>query len=145
MMRMIYLFAVIGGFSAAGFAQSSEMTIHALNGKDGRPLVRQRLLILGGKTAKAARLDETHFEVTTDEKGLAKMYFDPATTRWIEVFADFMTLCDSKPNLVQFSVDAILSTGVAAPNNCGTVLQQLKPGEFTVFARPPTLREKMAW
>ena len=135
---------LIGVFSIAGVAQSSEITIHALNGKDGKPLVHQRLLVFGGKTAEAASHQETDFDVTTDVNGFARVVFDPAKTRWIEVFADFLTLCYDKPNLVQFSVDTISSTGLASPNHCGKIMPLVKPGQFTVFARPATLREKMA-
>jgi len=136
---------LIGGSSVTGVARSLEITIQALNGKDGKPLVHQRLLVFGGKTAEATSHHETHFEFTTDEKGFARMSFDPATTQWIEVFADTLTLCISKPNFVQFNIDKILRTGLATPNNCGAIATQLKPGQFTVFARSATLREEMAW
>jgi hypothetical protein len=85
-----------------------------------------------------------NFEITTDADGFATLSLDRTKARWIEVFADYMTPCYGKPNLVQFSVDTILSKGLAAPNDCGKFSQPLKPGQFTVFARPSTLREKMA-
>jgi hypothetical protein len=145
MIKTICILALIAGFSSAVVAQDSEMTIQALNGKNGKPLVHRRLLVFGGKTAEAASHQETIFDVTTDGNGFARVVFDPAKTRWIEVFADFLTLCHNKPNLVQFSVDTILSTGFASPNHCGKIVPLVKPGQFTVFARPATLREKMAW
>ena len=145
MVRGLFSFLFFMSFSIVGVAQSSEITIQAVNGKDGRPLVHQRLLIIGGETAKAASFHRTSFDVTTDGNGVAKMKLNPTTTRWVEIFVDFLTLCYQKPNLTQFSVDKILSDGLSAPNNCSSVVQQAKPGQFIVFARPATLREKMAW
>jgi hypothetical protein len=144
MTKIICGLALASAFCLAALAEPSEITIQALNGKDGKPLVHQRLLIFGGKTAEAARFHETNFEAMTDENGFVTMPLNLANTHWIEVFADELTLCHSKPNLIPFSVDAILSTGLAAPNECGNVAQRLKPGNFTVFARPSSLREKMA-
>jgi hypothetical protein len=130
--------------SIAGVAQSSEITIQAVNGKDGRPLAHQRLLVFGGDTAEAASFHRTNFDVTTDGNGVAKMALDRATTRWVEIFVESLTLCYKKPNLVQFRVDKILSDGLSSPNDCGSIVQPAKPGQFIVFARAATLQEKMA-
>jgi hypothetical protein len=132
-------------YCSIALGQSSDITIQALNGKSGKPMVHQRLVIFGGKTAPGASFQQTHFDVTTDDRGFANLAYDPATTLWIEVFADFQTLCHNKPNLVQFSVEQILRGGLSSPNNCSSITAERKPGQFTVFARPATRREKKAW
>ena len=122
-----------------------EVAIQLLNGKSGKPLTGQRILIFGGSTPEEAGFHETHFEVKTDATGLARITFDPKQTQFIEVFVDFMTVCDTKGNKPTFDVKAIVETGFAESNTCGSAKAKLQPGRLVVFARSPTLREKMAW
>jgi hypothetical protein len=143
MYRGICLFALLA-LASAGMAspQNTEIKIHAVNGQTGKPLSGQRLIIFGGESAEAATLHHTAFDVTTDERGLAELKFD-TKARWIQVWADGMTLCQTKPNSRSFSVDAILTTGLSAPNTCSSLVQAATPGYLTVFVRASNLREKM--
>jgi hypothetical protein len=145
MYKGICLLALLAIASVAvAIAQNTEIKIEALDGKSGKPLANQRLVIFGGESAEAATFHHTAFDVTTDERALADLKFDPAKTRWIQVWTDGMTLCQSKPNVRSFSVDTILTTGLSAPNTCGSLVHVATPGHFTVFARPASLREKMS-
>jgi hypothetical protein len=129
--------------SCGAFAQDTEIKIQAIDGKSGKPLVKQRLVIFGGESAEAATFHHTAFDITTDEKGMAELKFSTAKTSWIQVWADGMTLCQTKPNIRSFSVETILATGLSAPNSCSPIVQAGVPGHFTVYARPSNLREKM--
>jgi hypothetical protein len=144
-MRKFCIFVLLAITSAASMvAQDAKVTIQALNGKDGRPLKNQRLLIFGGETAEGPRFHDEAFDLTTDENGFADLKFDPAKTLWIQVWADYMTLCQTKPNLNSFSMATILKIGLSGPNNCRSLVPlTTTPGRFTVFARPSSLREKM--
>lgn len=124
-------------------AQDREIKIQAIDGKNGKPIPHQRLVIFGGESAEAPRFHRTAFELTTDDAGIAEMKFSLGNTSWIQVWADGMTLCQSKPNLNSFSVDTILTAGLSTPNSCGSLRKNLTPGTFTVYARPSSLREKM--
>ena len=139
---LLCLFAVASG--AAAIAQITDIKIQAFDGKTGKPLANQRLVIFGGESADAATFHHTAFEVTTDERGLADLSFDPIKTSWIQAWTDGMTLCQERPNAKSFSVATILTTGLSAPNTCGSFVQGAMPGRFALFARSSTLREKMS-
>ena len=91
------------------------------------------------------RFHKLSADVTSDEHGRAVLQIPQDSVRWLQVFADFQTLCQSEPNSRSFSLDKVLSSGESTPNNCGSIVQELRPGQLTVFARPPSFREKMGW
>lgn len=144
MRRRMFLFTLLAIIWAGrAIAQNAAIKIQALEGKSGKPLASQRLVIFGGESAEAATFHHTVFDITTDERGMAELKFDPAKTTWIQVWADGMTLCQTKPNVRSFSVETILTTGLSAPNSCSSLVQTAVPGHFIVYARPSSLSEKM--
>jgi hypothetical protein len=138
------LLASTACFASSSFAQRTEVTIRALNGKTGSPFANQRLVIFVGESAEAATFHQRAIDAQTDKNGLVVIPVVSAKTSWIQVWADGLTLCQSEPNRKSFSVDMILSSGLSAPNNCGSLAQATAPGQFTVYARPATFSEKMA-
>jgi hypothetical protein len=133
-------------FASAALCQQRSIVIKAVNGKTGKPIANQRLLIWGGKSEqdamhKVQQLDD----VSTGADGTAVFAIDSDTTGWIQVWADRLTLCQDNPNSRAFSIGKTIQTGESSPNNCGGAPAKNTPGTFVVFAREPTLREKMAW
>jgi hypothetical protein len=82
------------------------------------------------------------FQLLTNHLGLVTLAA-PATVKWIQVLPDWKTLCQSDPTRNTFNVDAILSTGLAAPNTCSALAQKAPPGQFILFARPSTAKEEL--
>jgi hypothetical protein len=142
--RKIRVFALIVILPALSIAQVKEITIQAFDGKNGKALASQRLVVFGGDSAEAVRFHQEAFDLMTDKDGLAKLKFDSPGTTWIQVWTDGLTLCQDKPNTKSFSVNSIITKGLSSPNNCSSYVQVAMPGRFIVFARPATLREKMA-
>jgi hypothetical protein len=104
------------------------------------------LLIFGGETPhEVQEHGKASIELVTDTNGIASLAVSSLKSSWIQVFVDTMTLCQHKPNLNSFSVNEITSAGLQTPNTCGSVIRKAAPGKFIVFARQPTLREKMGW
>ena len=130
-------------FGTSAFAQDAKLTLVALDGRNGKPLPVQRLLVFMGESPKDVQLHRHSLDVTTDNDGVAVLPITSADIKWIQVFVDFRTLCQTEPNLKSFSVREIISTGVTTPNNCGSFRRDAAPNHFIVFARPATLREKM--
>jgi hypothetical protein len=128
----------------AALAQNIQITIKAINGKDGKPLAHQRLVIFGGESPEAATFHHTAMNATTDENGLAVVSLVHEQTSWIQIWTDGLTLCQKAPNTKSFSVDTILSSGLSTPNNCGSIAEPPTSRQITVFARPATVSEKMA-
>jgi hypothetical protein len=130
--------------AASAMAQVKEITLQALDGKTGKPLANQRLLVFAGDTAEAATFHHQNFVLTTDAAGKAQLPIASMDTKWIQVWADGLTLCQTKPNSLSFKVETISTVGLSAPNTCSPLLQAPKSGVFIVFARESTLSEKMA-
>ncbi len=124
-------------------AQTTVITVEALNGKDQKPLANQHLVIFAGPSAEGPRFHRIACDARTDDHGIAKVALDISGTNWIQVWTEGLTLCQEKPNLNSFRVADIVSTGLASPNTCGSLAVPLKPGTFIVTARAATLREKM--
>jgi hypothetical protein len=141
--RLIVFVCVCVLSTASSLAQATEIIIQALDGKSGKSLPHQRLLIFGGESAEAPRFHDTSFEAITDEEGLAKLSFDLAKTSWIQVWVDYRSLCQTKPNLNSFSVQNILATGASSPNNCKSLAQTTVPGRFVVYSRSSSIGEKI--
>jgi len=136
---------VIVAASKPAFAQTKELTLQALNGKNGKPLPNQRLLLFAGLTEEDARMHSISFAAVTNASGLATIQIDPAKVRYLQVFADFMTVCIQEPNRYTIALSEIMNTGGSTPNNCGTLHAPSAPGKLIIYAREPTSKEKMYW
>jgi hypothetical protein len=126
-------------------AQSTAIRLQAYNGKTGKPLPYQRLLVFAGTTQENVRFHQKSFDLTTGDDGEVKLLLDSSELQWLQVWADYRTLCQSAPNNRSFKVSQILSTGLSTPNNCGSFARPFEPGKFTLFARPATRAEKRRW
>ena len=144
-LNAVAVIASLSFLSLALHAQGFSITLGAIDGRNGKPMPHQRLLVFMGSSQEDVSLHRHSEDVTTDENGRALLHIPQDTIQWVQVFADFQTLCQSEPNGRSFSLAKVLSTGEASPNNCSSFRQALKPGQLTVFARPATFREKMAW
>jgi hypothetical protein len=135
----------LGLFSTPLHAQSFSINLQAINGKNGKPMPHQRLLVFMGDSQKDVRFQKYSQDVTTDEHGNAILQIPKTTIQWMQVFVDYRTLCQAEPNRRSFSLAKIVESGEATPNDCGSVRKDLKPNQIIVFARPATLREKRDW
>ena len=140
--RGIWLLAGTTLLATMAAAQSRQMVVEVLDGNTGKPLVAQHLSVYGGDSPDAALHRKMHFQLVTNHLGLVT-FTPPAAVKWIQVLADWKTLCQSDPTRNTFSVDAIVSAGLAAPNTCGTLIQKADPGQLILFARPSTAKEEL--
>lgn len=141
--RLLLLLSIVAGLCASqAWSQARSITIHAVDGRTGKPLAAQRLIVFGGTSEDKLHFHESAFESMTDVQGFASLSIGQ-NIKFIQVWTDGLTLCQAKPNLNSFAVDAIESGGLATTNNCGSLILAPTAGVFTVFARASTLREKM--
>jgi hypothetical protein len=131
------------GIVAVAMPQDSHIVVQAVDGRNGKPLANQHLLVFGGESPESVRLHKKQFELVTDKEGLAELAIAPNDVQWIQVWVDWHVLCQSEPNSKSYSVAKVLSTGVGTPNTCGSSVPKLIPGYLVVFARPAHFREKM--
>ena len=120
-----------------------KIVVQTLDGRNGKPLAHQRLLIFTGISSEAVKTHAAYVELMTDEEGVATLSLDPAKTRWVQPWPDGRTLCQKDPNQGSFSIATILSAGLATPNTCSSLVRESAPGRFIIFARQPTLTEEM--
>lgn len=137
-------------FSGAGaWAQNGSMprtidiAVQALDGRNGKPLANQHLLVFVGDSSDAAKSHAEHTDLTTDKNGIGTLTIHPDQTRWIQIWADGRVLCYPDPNQSSFNVDTIVSKGVVTSNSCSGVMREPTPGHLIVFARPARFMEKM--
>jgi len=124
-------------------AKMIDIEVQSLDGRDGKPLANQRLLVFTGMSENAVKSHAAHTSLITDKDGLGTLKIHPAETQWIQVWADGRVLCQPNPNQAVFSIATITSKGLATPNTCSALMRERSPGHFIVFTRPATLAEKM--
>jgi hypothetical protein len=127
---------------AQEMSKTIEIQLQALDGRNGKPLQNQRLLVFTGSSVNDLKSHATHLSLTTDKEGLGTLTIN-GETRWIQVWTDGRILCQADPNQGTFSVATILSEGLVAPNNCSSLVRDPTPGHIIVFARPAHFLEKM--
>jgi hypothetical protein len=145
---VLALFSVLL-YDKAGDAQNAlavkrlEITVQTIDGRNGKPLAHQHLLIFTGMSSDDVKTHAAHVELTTGKEGMGTLSLDSSKAHWLQPWADDRTLCQQVPNQNSFSVDEIMSKGLATPNTCSSFVKESAPGRFIIFARPATLMEKM--
>jgi hypothetical protein len=126
-----------------GMEKALKITVQVFDGRNGRPLADQRVLVFTGLSARAVNTHGTHTDVMTGKDGSAAVAIFPAETQWLQVFADGRVLCYPGPNQSTFRVETILSNGLATENTCGSLAKMPASGDFIVFARPAHFMERI--
>lgn len=126
-----------------GVPKSVDISVQVLDGRNGKPIPNQRVLVFVGGSSEAAKSHAEHTDLTTDKDGLGSLRVHPDQTQWIQVWADGRVLCYPDPNQSSFSVNTIMSAGVVTPNSCSELVKEAVPGHLIIFARPARFMEKM--
>lgn len=126
-----------------GVPKSVDITVQVLDGRNGKPIPNQRVLVFGGGSSEAAKSHAEHSDLTTDKDGFGTLKVYPDQTQWVQVWADGRVPCYPDPNQSSFRIDTIMSAGVVAPNSCSDVVKGPVPRHLIVFARPARFMEKM--
>ncbi len=127
----------------AGMEESLKITVQVFDGRSGKPLKDQHVLVFTGLSSNAVKSHAQHTGVTTDKDGVGMLMIYPSETQWLQVFTDGRVPCFPDPNQASFSVNEITSKGLVTPNNCSAFTKEATPGHFVVFARPAGFMEKM--
>ena len=121
-------------------AQTAEIHIRIVNGKNGRPIKAETLRVWTTRNHVDADL------WPTDATGSVLLKVDGAAQ--IALDENLNASCRTLPANQQasqflYSVAEILNKGIATDNTCGNVRVAAKPGELILFERPFTLLEKV--
>jgi hypothetical protein len=137
-------FSIIAVIIAAGFtamAQDNRIVIHLIDGRNGKPVSNEHLLIFQGASPEDIKEHRSHLDLQTDANGIAFLPTDAMPQ--IQVWPDWHKICRSAASNSIFSLEEIKKNGAATPNSCGSTTMKLVPNHFYIFARPLNFREKM--
>jgi hypothetical protein len=127
----------------SGVAKTLDITVKVLDGRNGKPLANQHLLVFTGLSNDSVETHAQHTSVTTDKDGTGTLTIYPDETQWLQVFADGRIPCFLNPNQTSFRVNDIVSRGLVTPNTCSALSHDPSPGHFIIFVRPAAFMEKM--
>ncbi len=147
---MVYKTGLIAGlFYLSTFLSLMNMTettddiaIQVIDGRTGKPLMHQHILVFGGETVREAEQQQSHDELATDDKGLATLSLSKRV-QWVQVWVDWNSLCQNKQLKKDFSIAEISATGLNSINSCSSVSLNKIPGRLTIYVRPEHFWEKM--
>ena len=139
----VFLFSATLKAQNAGMQKTLDIMVQVLDGRSGKPLADQHVLVFTGLSSSAVKTHALHTGVTTDKDGIGTLTIYPAETQWLQVFTDGRIPCFADPNQASFSVSDIISKGLVTPNNCSALVREPSPGHFIIFARPAHFMKKM--
>jgi len=121
-------------------AQTAEIHIRIINGKNGRPIKNETLRVWTTRDHIDADL------WPTDATGAVLLKVDGNAQIAVDAnqYASCRTLPQNQqPSEFLYSVAEILGKGISTENICGNIRVAAKPGELILFERPFTLLEKV--
>jgi hypothetical protein len=134
-------FVTTGALTA--MAQGDGIVIRVLNGKNGKPVSGEHLVVFTGSLQQTLSSARANVQLQTDLQGTAILRLDAAVER-VQVWVDWHVLCQQTPNAKSYSVEEIEKKGLTTQNDCGAVQKTAAPGELVIFARPAHFWEKMS-
>lgn len=114
---------------------TAPITVRILGGKDGQPLGRVHLTLIGGYDPRDMRQELFREEVLTDPHGQIQLSNQLANLPWLQVWVGKRSLCQQNPRSASFSVDLMRRSGLTTPNRCGKATVEDHPGVFTVLVK----------
>jgi len=129
--------------SRAQVVSQNSLKILFLDGRSGKPIARESLLIITGTRANP---HQRSGHVATDKDGYGIFPLAAGVEGLsLRVFPEGLSLCYGDPNTRNLDIKEIEVKGLVTPNDCGKKTSAPVPGVLVVFGRPSTWREKMDW
>ena len=142
---IVRMFIIIGLLFAAQLSVANEnpIVIDLVDGRTGKPIPNEHILVFQGSTQKDVRAEKSHKNLQADTNGTAILTLDGPSVLRIQVWVDGYVLCQDTPNSKSYSVQKIRETGLNAPNNCSSMTRENAPNHFAVYVRHAHFWEKM--
>ena len=74
--------------TSAAVAQRLDITVQVFDGRNGKPMADQHVLVFTGLSADAVKTHAQHTGVTTGKDGVGTLTIYPGETQWLQVFTD---------------------------------------------------------
>ncbi len=111
------------------------ITIHIVDGQDGRAIAHLHLVLVAGYDRHDVETHLWHEDVMTDDDGDLALPATLLNLPWLQLLLPKSSTCKADPHAQIFSVERMRNDGLSAPNRCGIVTAEDRPGRFTVFAQ----------
>ena len=139
--QAIGLGLLLVGFVSPAVAQ--DITIRAIDGKTGKPIPNEHLLVFLFEDIANRRGGP---DLRTDANGIATLRAADLHGSYMQIWVDHRTQCNRNPNAQSLSILDIRAHGLDPENNCSDKIRNSPhPNELIVYARDPTLLERMVW
>lgn len=138
-MRSLPLVLLAASFCT--FVARADIKIHVIDGKSGKPIANEHLLVFEGDSVEAVKQHQHHVDLHTDSAGIAALPNDDM--HWLQVWVDWHRSCQSESEAAIYSVATIRQSGLVSSNTCGSFSQSVLPNELYLFVRRETFIEKM--
>jgi hypothetical protein len=138
-MRSLLLVLLAAKLSTSAFG--ADIKIHVIDGKSGKPVANEHLLVFEGDSVEAVKRHQHHVDLYTDSGGIAALPNDDM--HWLQVWVEWHRSCQSEPETAIYSVTTLRQSGLVSSNTCGSFSQSVRPNELYLFVRRETLIEKM--
>lgn len=127
------MLAILPSQSAPPQNAESQIQVHALDGRTGKPISNEHVLIFvtdDPENPKARLIDRS-----TDARGIVAI--QNVDFRYLQVFVDWHILCVKHPNnKLEYTASEVVNKGVISSDSCGKVKVNLQPGDLYIFTRP---------
>lgn len=108
--------------------------IRILTGTEGAPVPHLPVLLLAGYERNDLRKGLWQEEAATDDEGNLQVPSSLVNFPWLRIVpAKGIKPCLSKPSERVFSMERIRLDGLSAPNSCGPIALEDRPGTFNFF------------
>src|SRR5271170_3604537 len=104
----VYLVGAALGGQTAETAKATEIVVQVVDGRNGKPMAHQHLLVFTGVSSDAVKSHAAHIGLTTDKDGLGTLTVYSVETQWIQIWADGHVLCQPDPSQASFSIATIM-------------------------------------
>jgi hypothetical protein len=117
--------------------------IHLIDAQDGSPMANLRVVLAAGYSQDDLRKGLWRAEATSDTQGDVKLPRTMLNLGFMQILVAQDTPCTYKQSAQSLSIERIRTDGLSAPNHCGLVTANEKPGELNFFVRRlPVVKKK---
>src|SRR5260370_41563066 len=110
--------SVLTKFSIMAMAQDNRIVIHLIDGRNGKPVSNEHLLIFEGASPEDIKEHRSHLDLQTDANGIAFLPTDAMPQ--IQVWPDWHKVYSLASSNSIFSLEEIKKNWATTQNTCGS-------------------------
>jgi hypothetical protein len=136
--------AVCGADEVFPVVHNDAITVRVLDAKNGKPLARAHVVLVGGYNLRDLRLGLSRQEALTDSDGAVHVRNALRNLPLVRVEVAKQRSCGLGRGRVPFSVELIRRDGMSESNRCGTAAVKDEAGMLTLWVKGKETQSKIA-